>query len=332
MRRAREDVMHSAFRTIAFACLAALALPASGALAQAWPTRPISFIVPFPAGGSVDLIARSIASELSEKFGQQFIIDNRSGAGGNIGGAAVAKASPDGYTFLFGTPGPMATNKLMYKNLQYDPERDLTPVVHVSQSPLVIVASPATPAKDLRELIAYARANPDKVNVGVPGNGTIGHITSVLLQRETGTRMVNVPYRGSGPLITDLVGGQVDVSMDFMSAYLPLITEGKLRALAVTTRTRARELPDTMTVQEAGFAGFEATAWYAIAAPTGTPPDIVAKVNGAVNDYLRSEKGRQRLDIIGMQPVGGTPDDLKAYIASELKKWGPIVKAANIVM
>jgi len=309
----------------------ALAFPAI-ASAQTWPARPVTFIVPFSAGGSVDLVARAVAAELSEKLGQQFIVDNRSGAGGNIGGAAAAKAAPDGYTLMFGTPGPIATNKLMYKSLPYDPERDLLPVILVSQSPLVIVGSLSTPAKDLKELIAYAKANPGKVNVGVPGNGTLGHITSVLLQQETATEMVNVPYRGSGPLIGDVVAGQVNVSMDFMSAYLPLINDGKLRALAVTTSKRARELPNVMTVQEAGFAGFEATAWYAITAPVGTPADIVAKVNAAVNAYLASDKGKQQLDVIGMQPVGGTPEDLKAFVASEIKKWAPIVKAANISM
>ena len=320
-----------AIRTLLLAITAALVLPAV-ALAQAWPSRPVTFVVPFPAGGNVDVLARSVAAELSEKLGQQFIVDNRAGAGGNIGGAAVAKAAPDGYTMLFGTPGPIATNKLMYKSLPYDPERDLAPVVLVASSPLIIVASPATPAKDLRELIAYAKANPGKINVGVPGNGTLGHITSVLLQQQTGTSMVNVPYRGSAPLMSDLLGGQVDVGMDFMSTYLPLVADGKLRALAVTSGKRARELPDVATVQEAGFAGFEATAWYAIAAPTGTAPDIVSKINAIVNGYLRSQTGRQQLDTLGMQAAGGTADDLKAYVAAELAKWGPIVKAANISM
>jgi tripartite-type tricarboxylate transporter receptor subunit TctC len=316
---------------ILYALVGVLAFP-NLTFAQSWPTRPVTFVVPFSAGGNADLLARAIGAELSEKLGQQFIIDNRTGAGGNIGGAAVAKAAPDGYTFLFGTPGPIATNKLMYKSLPYDPERDLAPVVLVASSPLIIVASLATPAKDLRELIAYAKANPGKINVGVPGNGTLGHITSVLLQQQTGTSMVNVPYRGSAPLITDLLGDQINVAMDFMSTYLPLVTEGKLRALAVTSSKRARELPDVITVQEAGFAGFEATAWYAIAAPTGTAPDIVSRINTIVNGYLRGDKGRQQLDLIGMQAAGGTPDDLKAYIASELAKWGPIVKAANISM
>ena len=173
-----------------------------------------------------------------EKLGQQFIVDNRAGAGGNIGGAAVAKAAPDGYTFMFGTPGPIATNKLMYKNLPYDPEKDLTPVVLVAKSPLIVVAHPSFPAKDLKELIAYAKANPDKVNAGNPGNGTLGHITSELLQQHTGTKMMHVPYRGTAPLMTDLLGGQINVGFDFMPTYIPLVSDGKLRALAVTSSAR----------------------------------------------------------------------------------------------
>jgi tripartite-type tricarboxylate transporter receptor subunit TctC len=320
-----------AIRTLLLAVITALMLPAA-ASAQAWPTRPVTVVVPFPAGGNVDVLARAVAAELSEKLGQQFIVDNRAGAGGNIGGAAVAKAAPDGYTILFGTPGPIATNKLMYKNLQYDPEKDLTPVVLVSKSPLLVVAPLSTPAKDLKELIEYAKANPGKINAGNPGNGTLGHITAELLQQHTGIKMTHVPYRGTAPLTTDLLGGQVHVGMDFMPTYVPLVNDGKLRALAVTSSERAPELPNVMTVAEAGFPGFEATAWYAIVAPVGMPADIVQKINAATNDYLKSEKGKAQLVQFSMQAAGGTPEDLKAYVASELKKWGPIIKAANISM
>jgi len=318
-------------RTLLLAATAALALPAV-VRAQAWPARTVTFIVPFPAGGNIDVLARAVAAELSEKLGQQFIVDNRAGAGGNIGGAAAAKAAPDGYTMLFGTPGPLSTNKLLYKSLPYDPEKDLTPVILVGRSPLIVVAHPSTPAKDLKELIAYAKANPDKLNAGNPGNGTLGHITSELLQQHTGIKMTHVPYRGTPPLTTDVLGGQVHVAFDFMPTYVPLVNEGRLRALAVTSSERAPELPNVMTVQEAGFAGFEATAWYAIVAPTGTPADIVQKVNAATNAYLKSPKGKAQLVQFNMQAAGGTPEDLRAYIANEQKKWGPVVKAANIVM
>ena len=324
--------MRHATSRFLFAVLAALALLPSDALAQAWPARPVTMIVPFPAGGNADVLARALAAELSEKLGQQFIVDNRTGAGGNIGGAAVAKAAPDGYTFLFGTPGPVATNKLMYKNPPYDPEKDLTPVVLVAKSPLIVVAHPSFPAKDLKELIAYAKANPDKVNAGNPGNGTLGHITSELLQQHTGTKMTHVPYRGTAPLTTDLLGGQINVGLDFMSTYIPLVKDGKLRPLAVTSSERVADLPDVMTVREAGFAGFEASAWYAVVAPTGTPAEAIGKINAITNGYLKSAKGKQQLDLFAMQAAGGTPADLKAYIGSELAKWGPIIKAANISM
>ena len=214
------------------------------ALAQAWPSRPVTVILPFAAGGGTDLLARSLAQHFSETFGQQFVIDNRAGAGGNVGAAAVAKAAPDGYTILFGTPGPLANNKLMYKNLPFDPEQAFTPIVLVAKSPLIIAAKASLPVKDIQELKAYAKANAGKLNVGIPGNGTLGHITSVLVQRELGVSMTDVPYRGTALVANDLLGGQVDLAMDFMPSYVPLAREGKIRALAVTTTQRSKDLPD----------------------------------------------------------------------------------------
>jgi len=320
-------------RLLSFALFALLvAAPCERAAAQDWPSRPVTFIVPFPAGAAVDTLARAVANELSEKFGKQFIVDNRAGAGGNLGGTAVAKAAADGYTMLFGTPAPIALNKFMYKGLAYDSERDFIPVVLVAKSPLMITAKLDFPAKTLGELIAYARQNPGKVNVGHPGNGTLGHITSALVQQFAGVNMTNVPYRGSAPLMTDLLGGQIDVAMDFMPSYVPLVTEGKIRAIAVTTSQRAIQLPDVQTAQEAGFNGFEATAWYAIVAPTGTPPDIVTRINDAVNAFLKSDKGRKILEQNALQAVGGSPDDLKAFISGERAKWGPVIEAARITM
>jgi tripartite-type tricarboxylate transporter receptor subunit TctC len=204
--------------------------------------------------------------------------------------------------------------------------------VLVAKSPMVITAISNFPARTLAELIAYARQNPGKVNVGHPGNGTLGHITSALIQQFAGVDMTNVPYRGSAPLITDLLSGQVEVAMDFMPTYLPLVADRKIRALAVTTSERVTQLPDVPTVQEAGFKGFEATAWYAIVAPTGTPPDIVAKVNKAVNAFLKSDKGRAVLEQNSLQGVGGSPEELKAFIAGEQDKWRPVIVAAKITM
>jgi tripartite-type tricarboxylate transporter receptor subunit TctC len=311
----------------------ALALaPCSGAVAQDWPDRPVTMIVPFPAGGAIDVLARAVANSLSETFGKQFVVDNRTGAGGNIGGAAAAKAPADGYTFLFGTPAPIALNKLMYKGLSYDSERDFTPVVLVAKSPLIITAKLDFPAKTLAELIAYAKQNPGKVNVGHPGNGTLGHITSELTQQFAGVQMTNVPYRGSAPLMTDLLAGQVDVAMDFMPTYVPLVADKKIRALAVTTGQRAAQLPDVPTAQEAGFKGFEASAWYAMVAPTGTPKDVIMKLNSAVDGFLQSDRGRAVLEQNGMQAVGGSPEVLKEFIAGELTKWRPVIEAAKISM
>ena len=269
---------------------------------------------------------------MARRFDQQFVIDNRAGAGGNVGAAAVAKATPDGYTILFGTPGPLANNKLMYKNLPFDPEQAFTPIVLVAKSPLIIAAKASLPVKDIQELKAYAKANPGKLNVGIPGNGTLGHITSVLVQRELGVSMTDVPYRGTALVVNDLLGGQVDLAMDFMPSYVPLVREGKIRALAVTTTQRSKDLPDVKTVQESGFQGFEATAWYALAAPAGTPNEIIEKLNADANAFLKSPKGQEVLANLSMQAVGGPPADLKAFIASELKKWGPVVKDANISM
>ena len=299
---------------------------------QTWPSRPVTIILPFAPGGGTDLLARALAQDLRERFGQQFVVDNRAGAGGNVGAAAVAKAAPDGYTILFGTPGPLANNKLMYKNLPFDPEQAFTPIVLIAKSPLIIAAKVSLPVKDIKELAAYAKANPGKLNVGVPGNGTLGHITSVLLQRELGISMTDVPYRGTALVVNDLLGGQVDLAMDFMPSYVPLVREGKVRALAVTTGKRSSDLPDVNTVQDAGFPGFEATAWYALAAPAGTPSEIIDKLNAATNAFLKSPKGQETLANLSMQAVGGSPADLKAFIASELQKWGPVVKEANIAM
>ena len=312
--------------------LALAIAPCHRAVAQEWPNRPVTMVVPFPAGAAVDTLARAVAHVLSEDFGKQFIVENRPGAGGNLGGTAVAKAPADGYTLLFGTPAPIALNKFMYKGLAYDSERDFAPVILVAKSPLIITATPDFPAKTLPELIAYAKQNPGKVNVGHPGNGTLGHITSSLIQQFAGVEMTHVPYRGSAPLITDMLGGQVNVAMDFMPTYLQLVADRKIRALAVTTSQRVAQLPDVPTVQEAGFKGFEATAWYAIVAPTGTPPDIVSKVNNAVNAFLKSDKGKTILEQNSLQGVGGSPDDLKAFIEGERAKWRPVIEAAKITM
>ena len=302
------------------------------ARAQAWPSRPITMVLPFSAGGGTDVLARAVAQHLSEALGQQVVVDNRTGAGGNIGAAAVARAAPDGYTILFGTPGPLANNKLMYRNLPFDPEQAFAPVALIAKSPLVIAAKASLPVRNIRELAVHAKANPGKLTVGVPGNGTLGHITALLLERELEISMTSVPYRGTAQVANDLVGGQIDLAMDFLPSYVPLTQEGKVRALAVTTAQRSSDLADVETVQEAGIRGFEASAWYALAAPTGTPNEIINRLNAAANSFLGNSKGQEVLARLSMQAAGGSPTDLRTFIVSELQKWGPVVREADILL
>jgi tripartite-type tricarboxylate transporter receptor subunit TctC len=316
---------------------AALAIAAAGlcaapriARAQAWPSRPITMVLPFTAGGGTDILARAVAQHLGEALGQQVIVDNRSGAGGNIGAIAVARAAPNGYTILFGTPGPMANNKLTYRNPGFDPEQAFAPIVLIAKSPLIVAAKASLPVRNIRELVAHAKANSGHLTVGVPGNGTLGHITALLLERELGISMTSVPYRGTAQVVNDLIGEQIDLATDFLPSYLPLAQEGKVRALAVTTAQRSSDLPDVETVQEAGFRGFEASAWYALAAPSGTPGEIIERINALTNAFLQTPKGQDVLARLSMQAVGGTPADLRTFIAEELRKWGPVVREANI--
>jgi tripartite-type tricarboxylate transporter receptor subunit TctC len=303
---------------------------ASSASAQTWPAHPVTMVVAFSAGTTSDILARGLAQYMSETLGQSVVIDNRAGAGGNIGAAAVARAPHDGYTLLFATTGQAATNKLMYSSIQYDPEKDFAPVALVGKSPVLITARADAPFSNLKEFIAYAKANPDKINAGFPGNGTLGHITGLLLQSSAGIKFSSVQYRGASAIIADLIGKNIDIAMDSMGAYVPTVQGGQVKALAMAGSQRWSKLPNVPTASESALPGFEATVWYAILAPTGTPPDVVAKLNAATNAYLKSDKAKDFLDTVGIQPAGGTPDDLKAFMASEVKKWAPIIKAANI--
>jgi tripartite-type tricarboxylate transporter receptor subunit TctC len=302
----------------------------SFAHAQNWPARPVTVVVPFAAGVTGDIVARGLVDHLSSALGQPFIVDNRAGAGGNIGGNVVAKAAPDGHTLLLATTGPAANNKLIYKNMPYDPQRDFAPIVLMGKSPVIITAKNSLPAKNLKELVEYAKANPGKVTAGYPGNGTFGHITGELLQQRADMKFVQAQYRGSPAIINDILGEHIDVGMDSMAPYVQLIQEKKLRGLAIAGTKRWPLLPDVPTVAESGFPGFEAAVWYALLAPTGTPPDIVAKLNKAANDYLRTQAAADFYTRLGIQAAGGTPEELKAFIDAELEKWGPVIRAANI--
>jgi tripartite-type tricarboxylate transporter receptor subunit TctC len=312
------------------AMLVLLAAP-SIAAAQSWPARPVTMVVPFNAGIAPDIVGRFLAEELSEKLGQRFVVENRTGASGNIGALAVARAAPDGYTILLATPYPIGLNKFMSSDLKFDPERDFTPIVFVAKSPQIFVSGPQLPAKDLKELIAHAKANPGKLNAGIPGIGTTSHIALEYLLNLSGTQMTAVPYRGAPPP-SDLMSGQLDIGVGLIPSYVGLVNSGGLRALAVTSSERSEQLPNVPTASESGFPGFEATAWYVLAAPAGTPDDVVQKINAIVNDYIRSEKGRKQFRTLDMQPGGGTPQEARAFIAGEMAKWAPVIKKANIRM
>jgi tripartite-type tricarboxylate transporter receptor subunit TctC len=316
-------------RPIAIA--AALAIPCAAASAQNWPSRHVTIVVAFPAGGPTDVLARAIASDLADKLGQQFVVENRSGAGGNVGAASVAKAAGDGATFLFATTS-VVNNRFMYRNIAFDTDRDFVPVVLISKTPIVLVASHATGLKSLAALIDRAKADPGKLNLGTPGHGTAAHITAELLQRLAGFKLTHVPYRGSAPMIADLLGDQINVVSDLLPTQIPQLKAGKYAGIAVTGAARSAALPELPTVAESGFPGFEATSWNALLAPAGTPPEVIGKLNTLINAYLKSDKGKQDLAKFDMQVGGGSADDLKAFMAAEAAKWGPIIKAANIVM
>lgn len=319
-------------RAVASGLLAAGLWAASAAPihAQTWPSRPVTMVVPFTPGTTSDVIARSLAQELSAKLGQPFVVENKGGAGGNIGAAFVARAPADGYTVLFATTGQAATNKLMYKQMEFDPQRDFAPVVLVSKAPVIITARPDAPYASLKDFIVYAKANPNKTTAGFPGNGTLGHITGELLARNAGIEIAKAQYRGSAAILTDLVGGHIDLGMDSLAAYVPFVIDGKIKALAIASSQRWAKLPNVPTVAEAGLPGFEASVWYAMLLPAKAPADIVARLNAVTNAWLKDPKTQEFLANFGAETAGGSPEDLKVFTQAEIDKWGPIVKAANI--
>ncbi len=321
--------MHTCLTRLATAAAVLISSLTQGA-AQEWPARPVTMVVPFTSGTTSDVVARALMDHLSKAIGQPIVIDNRGGAGGNIGAVMVAKAKPDGYTILLATTGPAATNKLMYKTMTFDPQRDFADIVLVGKAPVIIVARPNGPANSLQGLIGYAKANPDKVTAGFPGNGTLGHITGKLLQERSGIKFAETQYRGSTPIITDLLGGHIDIAMDSMAAYVPQVQDGKLRALAVASSRRFAGLPDVPNASEAGLPGFEASVWYAMLAPTGTPAPVIAKLNAATNDLLKTAQAKELFEKLGIDVAGGTPNDLRTFVSSEIEKWAPIIKSANI--
>ncbi|HEX4885217.1 MAG TPA: tripartite tricarboxylate transporter substrate binding protein [Casimicrobiaceae bacterium] len=313
----------------ALVAAAALAIAAPAAAQATWPSKPIRVVVPFPPGGTTDILARAAAQKMTEAWGQQVVVDNRPGAGGNIGAELVAKAPADGYTMLMGTVGTHAINASLYAKMPYDHVKDFVPVVLVAGVPNVLVVHPSVPAASVQELIAYGKANPGKLNFASSGSGTSIHLAGELFKVSTGVQMQHVPYKGSAPALADLLGGQVQLMFDNLPSALPHIRAGKLRALAVTSATRAPALPDVPTVAEAGVPGFEASSWFGLLAPAGTPPDVVAKVNGELARWIATADAKEKLLAQGANAAGGTPEDFAKHIAAETAKWANVVKASG---
>ncbi len=308
----------------------AATLPATSRLAraQAYPSRPVRIIVGAPAGAGIDITARLIGQWLSERLGQQFVIENRPGAGGNIAAEAVVRAPPDGYTLFLATPAN-AINATLYERLSFNFVHDIAPVGALMRVPLVVVVNPSLATKTVPEFIAYAKANPGKVNMALGGSGGVDHVAGILFQKETGTRFQLVPYRGLAPALTDLIGGQVQVIFSSITAAIEYIRAGKLQALAVTSAVRADALPDLPTVGEF-VPGVEASQWYGIVAPKGTPAAIVDTLNKEINAGLTDPKLKARLAALGGMVLPGSPEDFAKLIADETDKWGKVIRAANI--
>ena len=311
---------------------AALALPFIGsASAQAqWPNKPVKVIVPFAPGGTTDILGRLMAQKLSEELGQQFVIENKAGAGGNIGADMAAKSDADGYTFVIGTPGPHVINQYIYKNQPFDGVKDLAPVIVIARVPNLISINPNVKANNLKEFIALAKAEPGKMSYASPGNGSTGHVATELLKSMAGIDLVHVPYRGSALAITDVIGGRVELSLDNLPAVQPHVEGGKLRPLAVTTAKRWPEMPDVPTVDEAGVPGYEASSWFTIAAPAKTPAAIIARVNKSVNAYMADKDMIARMRKLGADPVGGSPDDMAKMMVEENAKWKKAIEFAGL--
>ena len=299
------------------------------AAAQPYPIRPIKMVVPFAPGGS-DVIARLVGDRIAASLGQPVVIENRpGGAGGTVGTKSVTAAEPDGYTLTLASPGPITVAPAVYKNLDYDPIKQLAPVAMVATAPIVIVVHPGVPAKTLQEFVAYAKANPGKINFASPGFGTSPHLLGELLKQRTGVEIVHVPYRGATPAIVDLVAGQVQMLFDNVRNVQAFIQDGRLRALAVTSERRSPEMPDLPTLAEAGVDGFVGFYWNGVLAPAGTPAPIIDKLNAVINEGLRSREMQAALARLGMEPKIGSPQDFAALIAAEHRRWTAVARAAN---
>ncbi len=303
---------------------------AAAAAETPYPTRPVRFIVPFAPGGSTDTLARTLAQRLTDALGQQVVVDNRSGGNGNIGTEIVARAVPDGHTIVLGYIANLGIGPSLYAKLPFDPVKDFAPVTLLAVAPNILVAHPSLPVKNVRELVAYAKANPQKVNYASAAVASLGHLAGELLNSSAGIHMQHVPYKGSGQAVIDLLAGQVQIMFSGMSSVMPHIKAGKLRPLAVTGAQRSPATPEVPTIAEAGYPGFEASAWYSVMAPAGTPKTVVMRLNGEILRALKIPEVKERLENVGFELVGSSPDECGTYIRNEIVKWAKVVKASGI--
>ena len=336
----RKNLMTLKFRQsrrlLGAACLTvASALISLPAAAQGnWPNKPVRIVVPFAAGGTTDILARAVAPELSKAFGQQFVVDNRAGAGGNVGSDLVAKAPGDGYTLLMGTVGTHGINKSLYAKMPFDPQKDFAPITLVAGVPNVMVMNAEKAAKlginNVADFIKYAKSRPGQFSMGSSGNGTSIHLAGELFKSQTGIFMTHIPYRGSSPALLDLIGGNIDVMFDNLPSAMPQIKGGKLKAFAVTSAQRSAALPDLPTIEEAGkLKGFEASSWFGLLAPAGTPPDIVSRIQQEVAKALATPAIKEKMLAQGAIPSGNTPQEFAKLIDSEITKWAQVVKVSG---
>jgi tripartite-type tricarboxylate transporter receptor subunit TctC len=307
-----------------------MAVFGASAQAQTYPDRPIKLIAPFPAGGLADVLARAVGDELTRSLGQPVVVENRAGAGGNIGAEAVARAAPDGYTLMMSSAGILTANQFLYASMPFDPEKDFVTVSNVADMPMMVVVNPKVEAKTLAEFVALARAHPGKLNFGSPGIGTTGHLGLAMFMHAAGIKLTHVPYRGAAPAITDLLAGQIDGVVDNPPTVLPHIESGKLRPLAVAAKTRMALLPDLPTAEQAGVANFEASSWFGVVAPAGTPQPIIDRLHKDIAAALRRPALQERFAKSGARLIGNTPAEFAQQIRHDRKVWGDIIRAADI--
>ena len=307
---------------------AMVALPLA-AVAQMYPSKPVKVVIPYPPGSTPDIVGRTLSGKLQESLGQPFIVENRTGAGGNIGAEAVAKSPADGYTLLIGINGPAAINKFLYKNLAYDSDRDLLPVSLLATSPQMLVVTPAVRASSFREFVEHARANPGRLSYGSVGSGSASHLTMELLKSDAKLFIVHIPYRGFPPAVTDMLAGNIDTMFAIIPAVLPQVRAGKMKALAVTGLKRSALAPEVPSVGELGYPQLESLAWIGLLAPAGTPQDVVGKLNAEAVRSMRTPEVREFLGKLGFDVVAGTPGEFAAWIQTEQGKWAKVIKASG---